>query len=109
LIDIAASSTSSPVEGGERPMTRRRAALGLALVALAALFVFALYNRGQPIAFTFGFWRWRVDAVVAVYVGIGLGLLAMFLLGLPGDLAARAENARLARRVRQLERERGGD
>lgn len=90
-------------------MTRPRAALGLALVALTALFLFALYNRGQPITFNFGLWRWRVDAVVGVYAGIGIGLLAMFLLGLPGDLAARAENARLARRVRQLERERGGD
>jgi uncharacterized integral membrane protein len=90
-------------------MTQRRAALGLALMAFAALFLFALYNRGQPIAFTFGLWRWQVDAVIAVYTGVGLGLLAMFLFGLPGDLAARAENARLARRVRQLERERGGD
>jgi len=90
-------------------MTRRRAALGLALTAFAALFLFALYNRGQSIAFTFGLWRWRVDAVIAVYTGVGLGLLAMFLLGLPGDLASRAENARLARRIRQLERERGGD
>lgn len=90
-------------------MTRRRATLGLALTGFAALFLFALYNRGQPIALTFGLWRWRVDAVIAVYTGIGLGLLVMFLLGLPSDLAARAENARLARRVRLLERERGGD
>ena len=83
--------------------------MGLALLAFAALFLFALYNRGQPIALTFGLWRWRVDAVIAVYVGVGVGLLTMFLLGLPGDLAARGENARLARRVRQLERERGDD
>jgi hypothetical protein len=40
-----------------------------------------------------------------VYGGIFVGLLAMFLLGLPADLAARGERRRLARRVRELERE----
>jgi hypothetical protein len=44
--------------------------------------------------------------VYAVYAGIFVGLLAMFLLGLPADLAARGERQRLARRVRELERER---
>lgn len=67
---------------------------------------FAIYNRGQRVGLDFGVWTWRGEAVYAVYAGIFVGLLAMFFLGLPADLAARGERQRLARRVRELERER---
>jgi uncharacterized integral membrane protein len=77
--------------------------------AFVLLVLFAMYNRGQALALNFGLWRWSVDAVCAVYAGIFAGLAAMFLLGLPSDLAARGERERLARRVRQLERERDSE
>ncbi|MGH7572227.1 MAG: hypothetical protein ACREMK_10330 [Gemmatimonadota bacterium] len=87
----------------------RRWAL-LAGIAVSLLLVpFAIFNRGQRIAFDFGLWEWRGEAVYAVYGGVFVGLLAMFLLGLPADLAARGERRRLARRVRELERDRDRD
>ena len=83
----------------------RRWAL-LAGIAVSLLLVpFAIFNRGQRVVFDFGLWEWRGEAVYAVYGGVFVGLLAMFLLGLPADLAARGERRRLARRVRELERE----
>jgi hypothetical protein len=76
-------------------------------IATSLLLVpFAIFNRGRAIGLDFGLWTWRGEAVYAVYAGIFVGLLAMFLLGLPADLAARGERQRLARRVRELERER---
>lgn len=87
----------------------RRWALLAGLAASVLLVPFALFNRGQPIELDFGPWEWRGEAVVAVYGGIFVGLLAMFLLGLPADLAARGERQRLARRVRELEHDREAD
>ena len=76
------------------------------IVASVLLVPFAIFNRGQSIGLDFGLWTWRGEAVYAVYAGVFVGLLVMFLLGLPADLAARGERQRLARRVRELERER---
>lgn len=90
-------------------MIGRRLAMLLGAAAFVFLVLFAIYNRGQALALNFGLWRWRVEAVYAVYAGIFVGLAAMFLLGLPADLAARGERERLARRVRQLERERDSE
>ncbi|HET9581725.1 MAG TPA: lipopolysaccharide assembly protein LapA domain-containing protein [Gemmatimonadota bacterium] len=84
----------------------RRWALVAGIAASLLLVPFAVFNRGQTIALDFGIWTWRGEAVYAVYAGIFVGLLVMFLLGLPADLAARGERQRLARRVRELERER---
>lgn len=84
----------------------RRWALVAGIAASLLLVPFAIYNRGQGVGLDFGFWTWRGEAVYAVYAGVFVGLLAMFLLGLPADLAARGERQRLARRVRELERER---
>jgi len=89
------------VRGGSR-----RWAFVAGIVASVLLVPFAIFNRGQGIGLDFGLWTWRGEAVYAVYAGVFLGLLAMFLLGLPADLAARGERQRLARRVRELERER---
>lgn len=85
-------------------MTRRHLAWLGGIVALALLFLFALYNLGQPVALSLGPLRWRGEVVFALYGGVCLGLLLMFLLGLPADLAARRERERLARRVDELER-----
>lgn len=76
------------------------------IVASLLLVPFAIFNRGQRIGLDFGPWTWRGEAVYAIYAGVFVGLLAMFLLGLPADLAARGERQRLSRRVRELERER---
>lgn len=84
----------------------RRWALVAGIAASFLLVPFAIFNRGQRISLDFGLWTWRGEAVYAVYAGAFAGLLAMFLLGLPADLAARGERQRLARRVRELERER---
>ncbi len=85
--------------------TARRVALVAGILALAALLVvFALYNEGNPIVLEFGFGRWRGEAVYALYGAVFAGLLAMYLIGLPADLAARRERRRLARRVRDLSR-----
>jgi uncharacterized integral membrane protein len=84
----------------------RRVALVAGIAASFLLVPFAIFNRGQRIGLDFGPWTWRGEAVYAVYAGVFVGLLAMFLLGLPADLAARGERQRLARRVRELERER---
>ncbi|MGH7549773.1 MAG: lipopolysaccharide assembly protein LapA domain-containing protein [Gemmatimonadota bacterium] len=86
--------------------TSRRWALVAGIAASVLLVPFAIFNRGQRVALDFGLWEWRGEAVYAVYGGIFVGLLAMFLLGLPTDLAARGERRRLARRVRELERDR---
>ena len=83
----------------------RRWALLVGIAVSLLLVPFAIFNRGQRVVFDFGLWEWRGEAVYAVYGGIFVGLLAMFLLGLPADLAARGERRRLARRVRELERE----
>ena len=69
--------------------------------AAAALVVFALYNGGQPVVLRFGILTWRGEAVYAVYAGVFAGLVTMFLVGLPADLAARRERARLERRLRR--------
>ena len=85
--------------------TFRRVALVLGLLlAVAVLVVFALYNRGNPVALEFGFARWGGEAVYALYGAVFVGLLLMFLVGLPVDLAARRERRRLERRVRELAR-----
>jgi uncharacterized integral membrane protein len=84
----------------------RRWALVAGIGASLLLVPFAIFNRGHMIGLDFGVWTWRGEAVYAVYAGIFVGFLAMFLLGLPADLAARGERQRLARRVRELERER---
>jgi uncharacterized integral membrane protein len=76
------------------------------IAASVLLVPFAIFNRGQEIGLDFRVWTWRGEAVYAVYAGIFVGLLVMFLLGLPADLSARGERQRLARRVRELERER---
>ncbi|MGH7563829.1 MAG: lipopolysaccharide assembly protein LapA domain-containing protein [Gemmatimonadota bacterium] len=89
--------------------TSRRWALVAGIAASLLLVPFAIFNRGQRVALDFGLWEWRGEAVYAVYGGVFLGLLAMFLLGLPADLAARGERRRLVRRVRELERDRDLD
>ncbi|HUP19165.1 MAG TPA: hypothetical protein VM778_04330 [Gemmatimonadota bacterium] len=79
-------------------MARSRiAAVLVGLAAAVALAVFALYNAGQPVVLRFGLLTWRGEAVYAVYAGVFAGLLTMFLAGLPADLAARRERARLER------------
>ena len=67
----------------------RRWALVAGIAASFLLVPFAIFNRGQGISLDFGLGTWRGEAVYAVYAGIFVGLLAMFLLGLPADLAAR--------------------
>lgn len=84
----------------------RRWAFAAGLAASLLLVVFALTNRGQRVVLDFGLLEWRGEAVYAIYAGVFVGLLAMFLLGLPADLAARGERQRLARRVRELEHDR---
>lgn len=75
------------------------------LLAAVGLVFFALANQGQTLALTVGIAGWRGDAIVALYAAACVGLLAMFALSLPADLAARRERERLARRVRELERQ----
>lgn len=74
------------------------------ILAVALLVIFALYNRGNPIALEFGLARWRGEAVYALFGAVFVGLLLMFLIGLPADLAGRRERRRLERRVRDLAR-----
>lgn len=84
---------------------RRRTLLAIlaALAIAAALVVFGLYNRGNPVELDFGLVVWRGEAVLALYAAAFVGLAAMFLLGLPTDLAARRQLRRLQRRVEELE------
>lgn len=81
----------------------RIAGAAAGLFAFAALVLFALYNRGNPIVLDFGLLSWRGEAVTAIYAGVFAGLLAMFAAGLPADLAARRERARLERLLRASE------
>ncbi|HJR52404.1 MAG TPA: lipopolysaccharide assembly protein LapA domain-containing protein [Gemmatimonadota bacterium] len=76
----------------------RIVAIAGAFVAVALLVLFALVNRGQPIALDFGFWSWQGDAIYAIYAGACVGLIAMFAVSLPSDLAIRREHRRLLRR-----------
>ena len=78
----------------------RIAAIVGALVAVVLLVLFALTNRGQPIALDFGVWAWQGDAVYAIYAGVCVGLIVMFVVSLPSDLAIRREHRRLASRER---------
>ena len=82
----------------------RIVAIAGALVAVALLVLFALVNRGQPIALDFGVWSWQGDAIYAIYAGACLGLIAMFAVSLPSDLAIRREHRRLLRREQAAER-----
>jgi len=82
----------------------RIAALGGALLTVVLLILFALANRGQPIALDFGVWSWQGDAVYAIYAGVCVGLIVMFVVSLPSDLAIRREHRRLARRERDAVR-----
>lgn len=89
-------------------MSRRTVVTIVALVlAGAPIVVLGLINRGQRIVLDFGFVRWQGEAVVALYAALFAGLALMFLLGLPADLAGARERRRLARRVDELESERG--
>lgn len=90
-------------------MKDRQLAIAGGVIAFVFLVVFALYNRGQTLSLNFGLWHWQGEAIYAMYAGVCVGLVAMFLLGLPADLAARGERERLARRVRHLEHEREGE
>lgn len=73
-------------------------AIAGALVIVVLLILFALVNRGQPIALDFGIWSWQGDAIYAIYAGACVGLIAMFAVSLPSDLAIRREHRRLMRR-----------
>ena len=78
-------------------MSSSRIAVAIgALAALALLVLFAVSNRGQPIALDFGVWSWQGDAVFAIYAGVCVGLIVMFAVSLPSDLAIRREHRRLA-------------
>jgi uncharacterized integral membrane protein len=77
------------------------AAVGGGLLSVIVLVLFALANRGQPIALDFGVWTWQGDAVYAIYGGVCVGLLVMFAVSLPSDLAIRREHRRLLRRDRE--------
>jgi len=72
-------------------------AIAGALVVVVLLVLFALVNRGQPIALDFGIWSWQGDAIYAIYAGACVGLIAMFAVSLPSDLAIRREHRRLLR------------
>ena len=76
----------------------RIAVLGGALLTVALLVLFALTNRGQPIALDFAVWSWQGDAVYAIYAGVCVGLIVMFIVSLPSDLAIRREHRRMLRR-----------
>lgn len=73
-------------------------------LAVGLLVLFALSNRGQPIALDFGVWSWQGDAVYAIYAGVCVGLILMFVVSLPSDLAIRREHHRLARGERVTRR-----
>ena len=87
----------------------RIAAIVGALVAVVLLVLFALTNRGQPIALDFGVWAWQGDAVYAIYAGVCVGLIVMFVVSLPSDLALRREHRRLANRERDTAVRRSAD
>jgi uncharacterized integral membrane protein len=87
----------------------RIAALVGGLVTIVLLVLFALTNRGQPIALDFGIWVWQGDAVYAIYAGVCVGLIVMFVVSLPSDLAVRREHHRLLRREREATVERATD
>lgn len=76
----------------------RIVAIAGALAVVVLLVLFALVNRGQPIALDFGIWAWQGDAIYAIYAGACVGLIAMFAVSLPSDLAIRREHRRLVRR-----------
>ncbi len=76
----------------------RIATLGGVLVTVVLLVLFALANRGQPIALDFGIWSWQGDAVYAMYAGVCVGLIVMFVVSLPSDLAIRREHRRMLHR-----------
>jgi uncharacterized integral membrane protein len=76
----------------------RIAAIAGGILAVIVLVLFALTNRGQPIALDFGVWTWQGDAVYAIYGGVCVGLIVMFAVSLPSDLAIRREHRRLLRR-----------
>lgn len=79
-------------------MSSSRIAVAIgALLAVALLVLFAVSNRGQPIALDFGVWSWQGDAVFAIYAGVCVGLIVMFAVSLPTDLAIRREHRRLSR------------
>lgn len=80
-----------------------RVAAALFVIGLVA--AFAVYNRPQRIRLDFGIWSWNGEAVHALLAAAFLGLVAMFLIALPADLRASAEQRRLANRVRALERD----
>ena len=85
------------------------AAIVGALLAVVLLVLFALANRGQPIALDFGVWAWQGDAVYAIYAGVCVGLIVMFVVSLPSDLALRREHHRLASRERDTAVRRSAD
>lgn len=87
----------------------RIAALGGALLTVVLLILFALTNRGQPIALDFGVWSWQGDAVYAIYAGVCVGLIVMFVVSLPSDLAIRRELRRLLRREGEATVERAAE
>ena len=82
----------------------RIAAIAGAVAVVVLLVLFALVNRGQPIALDFGIWSWQGDAIYAIYAGACVGLIAMFAVSLPSDLAIRREHRRLMRREQAAER-----
>lgn len=87
----------------------RIAALGGAFLTVVLLILFALTNRGQPIALDFGVWSWQGDAVYAIYAGVCVGLIVMFVVSLPSDLAIRRELRRLLRREGEATVERAAE
>jgi uncharacterized integral membrane protein len=87
----------------------RIAALGGGLLSVLVLVLFALANRGQPIALDFGVWTWQGDAVYAIYGGVCVGLIVMFAVSLPTDLAVRREHRRLLRRHGEVAASRPSD
>ena len=62
--------------GLRRVRPARIVAVAAALVVVVLLVLFALVNRGQPIALDFGVWSWQGDAVYAIYAGACVGLIA---------------------------------
>jgi hypothetical protein len=88
-----------------RPWVRGILLTGIALALVALAFLFGAANGPQPIRLTFGILAWRGEAVHALFAAFVAGLLAMFLVGLSTDLAARAERRRLESRIARLERD----
>lgn len=87
-------------------MSRLRVTVALvALVAAAALALFAGRNLGDPVVLDFWLVRWRGDTVVALFAAVVVGLVLMFLVGLPADLASRREMRRMRHRLAELERD----